>query len=166
MQTTTPTKKVIKVGKRLHEVTTIKDSTGNILHSIVKPLMIKVRMHDVVQAIVGASILAIPVAYSEEVWQLGEALPLANVVMLGILSIVFLAIFVYYNFYRNHLKGNTKQYILRVCMLYALSLVTVAIFLALLQKTPWSIDWLLALKRIIIVSVPASMSAAVADLLK
>jgi uncharacterized membrane protein len=49
---------------------------------------------------------------------------------------------------------------------YLLSLVVVAILLALIDKTPWGVDNVLAIKRIIVVGFPAAMSATVADALK
>ena len=67
--------------------------------------MVELRIRDVIQIIVGATILAIPLAFTEETWQLGEKLPVLNVFALGLLSVLFIAIFVYVNFYRFYLKG-------------------------------------------------------------
>ena len=42
----------------------------------------------------------------------------------------------------------------------------VAVLLTIIDKCPWGIDNLVAIKRVIIVAFPASMSAAVSDMLK
>ena len=55
--------------------------------------MIEVRPRDLLQIIVGASLLAVPVAFTEETWNLGINLPLANVGLLGMLSVLFLSLF-------------------------------------------------------------------------
>jgi uncharacterized membrane protein len=58
------------------------------------------------------------------------------------------------------------RYCKRVLAIYLFSLFVVALLLTLIQKCPWGTDNLLALKRILIVAFPASMSAAVSDTLK
>ena len=50
--------------------------------------------------------------------------------------------------------------------IYVFSLVVVGLLLTLIQRCPWGFDNALALKRILIVAFPASMSAAVSDTLK
>jgi uncharacterized membrane protein len=115
---------------------------------------------------VGASILAIPVGFTEETWRLGETLPLANVIGFMILSVVFVAIFVYYNYYRSNLRQHHGEFIKRVVSTYVFSFLVVALILTLIQRTPWNTDIILAFKRTIIVAFPASMSAAVADMIR
>ena len=50
--------------------------------------------------------------------------------------------------------------------IYGIALIVVAVLLTTIDKCPWGIDNLVAMKRVIIVAFPASMSAAVSDLLK
>ncbi len=121
---------------------------------------------DVLQVIVGASILAIPVGYTEETWHLGETLPLPNVLGFLIISILFIAAFTYYNYYRHSFRKHQNEFYKRVVVTYIFSFIIVAIILTLIQKAPWQMDYLLAFKRVIIVSFPASMSAAIADIVK
>jgi uncharacterized membrane protein len=160
------TKEIIKVAGRLREIVTIRDEKGNILEKIVSPLMIEFRARDIMQVIVGASILAIPVSFTEETWNLGTTLPLRNVLGIFFLSVFFIAIFVYYNYYRDNMKGNWTEFIKRVISTYVFSFVIVAVILTLIERAPWQSDWILAMKRIILVSFPAAMSAAVADMIK
>jgi uncharacterized membrane protein len=128
--------------------------------------MVELRLKDVIQIIVGATLLAIPMAFTEETWKLGNSLPNKNVAMLSFISIFFVAIFVYVHFYRYYLKGFVFQYIKRVISIYFISLLVVGILMTIIQQCPWGMDNILAVKRIIIVSLPASMSAVATDAIK
>jgi uncharacterized membrane protein len=118
------------------------------------------------QVIVGASVLAVPVAFTEETWNLGQDLPLQNVLLLSGLSLVFIGLFVYLNFYRFMFKENKSEYFKRVFSIYFFSLIVVAVLLTIIERCPWSADFLTALKRVLIVAFPASMSAALSDTIK
>jgi uncharacterized membrane protein len=159
-------KEYVRMAGKLGEMITVSDEKGNVLDKIFSPLMIEFHPRDVMQVIVGASILAIPVSFTEEVWSLGVNLPLRNVVGILLLSIFFISSFIYYNYYRGNLQGNTVQFFKRAISTYLFSFLTVAILLTLIERAPWGVDWILAVKRIILVSFPASMSAAVADMIK
>jgi len=158
--------RIERVGGYLHRVVPILDSAGKVLDYAFKPLMVEFRPRDLMQVIVGAALLAVPVAFTEETWRLGETLPFWNVLMLSAMSVLFIALFVYFNFYRFAFKGHAFEYTKRVLAIYVFSLVVVAALLTVIQKAPWSADSLLALKRTLIVAFPASMSAAVSDALK
>ena len=41
-----------------------------------------------------------------------------------------------------------------------------AIILSVIQRAPWSVDWILAFKRTVIVTFPSALSAAIAGNLK
>ena len=155
-----------RIGGHLHHVVPIADKSGKVLSYVLKPLMVEFRPRDALQIIVGASILAIPVAFTEETWDLGEILPIRNVLYLAVLSIMFISAFVYFNFYRFHFKGHSFNYIKRIIGTYGLSLIVVGLILTIIQKCPWGIDNILAIKRIIIVAFPASMAATVSDTIK
>lgn len=157
---------VKRIGGYLNRVVPIADSTGTVINYALKPLMVEFRPRDLMQVIVGASILAVPVAMTEETWVLGAELPMRNVLMLSGLSLLFIAGFAYYNFYRFNFKGHLFEYIKRVAGIYLLSMLVVGLLLTVIQKCPWGVDNVLAIKRILIVSFPASMAAAVSDTLK
>lgn len=167
MERQSKTKYVIKrIGGYLHKLSPVVDNTGKVINYVTIPLMVELKPRDIMQIIVGASILAIPVGFTEESWNLGERLPLNNVLALAVISFSFIAAFVYFNFYRFHLKGYIFEYIKRVIAIYVLSLIVVGMLLTIIEKCPWGTDNVLALKRIIIVAFPSSMSAAVSDTLK
>ncbi|MFH0752068.1 MAG: DUF2391 family protein [archaeon] len=146
-----------------HREVIIVDQTGKALVKLLSPLRTEFHLKDVLQVIIGASILAIPVGFTEESWKLAETLPLANVLGFVALSILFISIFVYYNYHKEKIKETWEGYFKRTALTYVLSFIVVAIILTLIQKTPWATDSLLALKRVALVTFPASMSAAVAD---
>lgn len=157
---------VKRIGGYLHRVVSIVDGTGKVIQTAVTPFMVELKPRDILQILVGASILAIPVGLTEEVWQLGQNLPTANVVVLGVITVVFTALFIYYNIYRFHLKEHWWDYLKRVTATYVLSLLVVAGLLTVIDKCPWGTDDLLAIKRIIISAFPACMSATISDTLK
>ena len=159
---------VERIGRNgyLHRVIPIVDQTGKVVQRVVKPLMVEFRTKDLVQTIIGASILAIPAAYTEETWGLGRDLHGVNILGIAVVSIFFVGIFVYYNFYRNYLKEFLGQYFIRVVCTYIVAVAVVALLLTLIDQCPWGEDNLLALKRIIVVAFPATMSATITDALK
>jgi uncharacterized membrane protein len=159
-------KDIIRVGGKLKEIVTMHDEKGNIVHKIISPLMVEFYPRDLIQVIIGASLLAIPVGFTQEVWDLGTTLPWNNVLGIGFISLSFIAIFVYYNFYRENMKDHWDEYLKRLVVTYFLSLAVVAVLLTLIQMAPWQTDWALAMKRVILVTFPASMSAAIADMIK
>jgi len=158
--------RVERVGGYLHRVVPIADSAGNIISHALKPLMVEFRPRDLMQVIVGASILAVPVAFTEETWRLGQTLPFRNVQILSAVSLLFIALFVYFNFYRFAFKGHVLEYVKRVVSIYLFSLLVVSALLTVIQQAPWASNVVLAVKRVLIVAFPASMSAAVSDALK
>ncbi len=152
-----------RVAGRLHKVVPILDAAGKVIHYAVSPLRVELRRRDVMQIIVGSAILAIPVGFTEETWKLGETLPLPNVLILGLITLLFIAAYVYFNFFREVFRQQLFNYIKRVLAIYLLSLFVVGLLLTIIQRAPWAGDFSLALKRTIIVTFPSAMSAAVSD---
>jgi len=150
----------------LHRVIPIFDKSGQIVQRVVKPLMVEFRLRDVLQTVVGASILAIPAAYTEEAWNLGRDLPIINIALIALISLLFIAMFVFFNFYKNYIAEFRLQFFVRVIGTYIVSFVVVAMLLTIIGQCPWGVDNVLALKRIVVVAFPASMSATVTDALK
>lgn len=160
------TEHIKRIGGYLHRVVPIMDETGKVVQHVLKPLMVEFRPRDLMQVIVGASILAVPVAFTEETWKLGAELELGNVLLLSGMSILFIALYVYFNFYKFHLRSHVLEYAKRVFSIYFFSLLVVALLLTIIERCPWGTDSLVAIKRILIVAFPASMSAAISDTLK
>ena len=157
---------VERIEGELHSVRSVFDESGDVVYRVISPLMVEFRWRDVVQLVVGACVLAIPVAFTEEVWQLGQQLPMLNVVGVALASVTFLTLFAYFIFYQEHLRGYEVDLIKRVIAAYAVTLVVAALLLTLFDKCPWSTDTSTAIKRIVLVSFPACFSATVVDSLK
>ncbi|MFW6382245.1 MAG: DUF2391 family protein [Bacillota bacterium] len=152
-----------KIGDQLHKVKILKDPKGNIIDHIITPLMVKSRPRDILQVIIGALILAIPVGMTEETWNLGEELPMLNVLILAGFGIIFVGLFVYLNFYKHILREFKLDFIKRIIMIYLTSLVVVGFFLLVINKLPITTDTPVAIKRLLIVTFPCSMSGTITD---
>ena len=162
----TTIRKIVRVGGLLRELLVVKDEGGIVLHKVLSPFMVEFRLKDALQVVVGAAILSIPVSFTEEVWNLGAKLPFNNVMGILFLSLLFISTFVYFNFYKGNIKGHQFEFIKRVLLTYLISLGVVSIIMTLIEQAPWGTNWILALKRIIIVTFPASMSGTLVDTIR
>jgi uncharacterized membrane protein len=152
-----------KIGKGF---ITIKGVGEEILGNLVNPLIPKFNLADVLQIVVGASILAVPVGFTEETWRLGESLPMKNILFLMALSVFFIALFTQFQYHKKGLKSNWGVFSRRVFFTYVFSFLAVALIMTTIQRAPWQLDWILAFKRVVIVTFPSSLSAAIADTLR
>lgn len=150
-------------------MTNKREFNKKIFQDIVEPILPHFKLKDLLQVIVGASILAVPIGFTEETWRLGESLPWINVSGLMILSLIFISMFTYHH-YHHHKEGDRRKhreiFVTRVFATYALSFFVVALILTLIERAPWSTDLLVAFKRVAIVSFPSSLSATLTDTLK
>ncbi|MGI2996913.1 DUF2391 family protein [Vibrio alginolyticus] len=120
-------------------------------------------LEDASQVLVGAFALAVPISFSEEAWRLGESLPMANLLMLLSLSVIFLSFFAYQSVFQSHIKNRVSIFIFRVVIAYLIAAVVVALVLSCLDKLPLMNEPLVAIKRVIVITMPASMGAIVVD---
>ena len=149
-----------------------KPKQENVLEKVVNPIMHEFKAKDLLQIIIGATILAIPVGFTQESWEVGKRIsPLVSGVFV-LLSLLFISTFVYYYYHRHRTedpRGHKKAFVKRVLFTYTGSFALVAILLTLITTSgvDWAVvEWIEALKIITIVTLPASMSAAIADTLK
>lgn len=157
---------VRRVGGYLHKLVPVVDTSGAVVEHVLRPLMVELRARDLIQILVGSSLLAIPVAFTQEAWDLGRTLPTGNVIALSGVSLLLISLFVGFHFYKGYLGQYIFEYIKRIAAIYLLSLAVVAALLTLIQQCPWSTDWALALRRVVIVGLPASLSATLSDAFK
>ena len=120
-------------------------------------------MEDASQVFVGAFALAVPISFSEEAWRLGETLPLPNLMMLFNLSVLFLAIFTYQSVFQKDIKDRLPVFIFRIVVAYLMTALVVCLVLLCLDKLPLLADPITSFKRVIIITMPASMGAIVVD---
>jgi len=120
-------------------------------------------LEDASQIAIGAFALAVPISFSEEAWRLGETLPFINVVMLFILSVCFLSFYAYESVFQGNIKYRTVIFGLRVIIAYIVAGIVVLLVLLSIGKFPLLSEPLIALKRLIIITMPASMGAIIVD---
>lgn len=120
-------------------------------------------MEDASQIFVGAFALAVPISFSEEAWRLGETLPFRNMIMLSVLSVLFLALFTYQSVFQEDVKSRLAVFIFRIVVAYLMTALVVGLVLLCLDKLPVMDDPITSLKRIIVITMPASMGAIIVD---
>lgn len=120
-------------------------------------------LEDVGQIVIGAFALAVPISFSQEAWDLGQTLSWYNLTLIFILSISFLSLFAYQSIFQGIVSNRIDVYAFRVLAAYLLTLAVVALLLFALDKFPIFSDPVIALKRLIIIAMPASMGAIIVD---
>lgn len=118
---------------------------------------------DVIQVIVGASALSVPVAFSEEAWDLGRSLPIANIFLLVALSLLFINLYSIHNIFQGNIRHRLLTYLSRTAIDYVITIFVVCVVLLALNHLPVLTEPVVALKRIVILAFPASMGAVVVD---
>ena len=166
MESTKTTRELVRVGGHLKEVVKEFDRKGTLLHQSEHPAMVEFYLHDFVQVIVGSMLLAIPVGFTQEVWILGETIPWWKVIFVMVFSILFIGSFHYYNFYQHHFFSQKDEFVKRLLITYLVAFLVVGCLLFIIEQADWILEPAIALKRTVLVALPASLSAAVADMLK
>ena len=123
----------------------------------------KLDRRDVTEIVIGALVLAFPVAVTEEVWDLSTELSLARTIVISLSSLVFISIFVQTTYHHDFSFSSQKELLARVLTVYGLTLLVSAAVLFALDKLPLFTDTLVAIKRVVIVAFPASFAATVID---
>lgn len=118
---------------------------------------------DAGQIFVGAFALAVPISFSEEAWRLGETLPLVNLVLLITLSLLFLGLFSYQGVFQKVIRERIGVFVFRIVIAYLMAALVVALVLFSIDKLPFLADPVIAIKRIIVITMPASMGAIIVD---
>ncbi|PXX95670.1 DUF2391 domain-containing protein [Marinifilum breve] len=122
-----------------------------------------INLEDIIQVIVGSSALTIPVAFSEESWRLSETLPTLNLIVIVILSLLFINIYSFQGIFQGHIKHRLQHFLFRTLIDYGVTFIVVFIILFALNRMPILEEPLIAIKRIIILSFPASMGGVIVD---
>lgn len=133
---------------------------------LIDPIRVNFNFHDFLQVIVGAFVLAVPIGFTQEVWDLGGTLPILNIIVIMFLTLFFITVFTYYHYHRNTMTKNPKQIhemVKRVVATYIMSFVVVSVFLWSIDVTPWTTDAVLAFKRVVITTFPSAIGAAISD---
>ncbi len=128
-----------------------------------KKMNLSFNLEDASQVAIGAFALAVPISFSEEAWKLGETLPLTNLLMVFVLSVSFLGFFAYESVFQGNIKYRIPVFLWRIAIAYTITAIIVALVLFSLDKFPLLTDTLVAFKRLIVITMPASMGAIIVD---
>ena len=124
---------------------------------------LNINFEDISQIVIGAFALAVPISFSEEAWKLGESLPLINLIFLFVLSLVFLSFYTYEGVFQAKVKNRMIVFVFRIFIAYIITVLIVSLVLISINKFPILAEPVIAIKRLIIISMPASMGAIVVD---
>jgi uncharacterized membrane protein len=128
-----------------------------------KKINLYFNLEDVSQITVGAFAFAIPISFSEEAWRLGDTLHIFNLLILFFLSVGFLSFYAYQSVFQANIKNRFLVFVFRVFVAYLIAAFVVAMILSGIDKFPIVDDTLIALKRMIVIAMPASMGAIIVD---
>ena len=120
-------------------------------------------LEDASQVVIGSFALAVPISFSEEAWRIGETLPLSNLFLVFVLSITFLSIFAYGSVFQSNIKYRVPVLVVRIIIAYLIAAFVVALVLLSLDKFPLLTEPDIALRRLIVITMPASMGAIIVD---
>ena len=120
-------------------------------------------LEDASQVAIGAFALAVPVSFSEEAWKLSETLRPFNLIFLFLLSVIFISFFAYESVFQGKIGDRLPAFLMRILIAYSITGLVVALVLFSIDKFPIMSDPVLAFKRMIVVTMPASMGAIVVD---
>ena len=126
-------------------------------------MKLRINTEDIIQIAIGAFALAVPISFTEEAWKMSITLPFYNLLLVFVLSVTFLGIYAYYSVFQKQVSKRYDIFILRIFIAYFISALVVALVLLALNKLPIIDEPIIALKRLILIAMPASMGAIVVD---
>lgn len=122
-----------------------------------------IMVRDLSEIIIGSLVLAFPVAVTEEVWNLSVDISMARALMISLGSLVFISVFVRTTYFHETTFASSKEVAKRALTVYLVTLAAVAATLFVIGKLPLNSDFMVAVKRTIIVAFPASFAATAVD---
>lgn len=126
-------------------------------------MKLRINTEDIIQIAIGAFALAVPISFTEEAWKMSVTLPFYNLLLVFVLSVTFLGIYAYYSVFQKQVSKRYDIFILRIFIAYFISALVVALVLLALNKLPVIEEPIIAFKRLILITMPASMGAIVVD---
>ena len=123
----------------------------------------KLRSRDVAELVIGACVIASPIAATEEVWNLSTELTLFRVMMIAIATLLVIAVLVWLLYQQGEPPEDRQDFMRRVLTAYGLTLLISAALLFGIDRLELTTDPILALKRTILVAFPASFAATGVD---
>lgn len=154
-----------RIDGRLHLLHRVRDENGKLVLTVTGPLKVEFRFEDFCQLVIGACVLALPVALTEEVWNLGEQLSTARTLMIMAVSMLTLTGFVWVLFYGERVADYKRDFVRRVLSAYIVTFL-VALFILFLFDQAHLDDLKTSFTRTVVVALPASFSATVMDFVR
>ncbi|UTJ07706.1 DUF2391 family protein [Arcobacter roscoffensis] len=124
---------------------------------------LNIDMKDIGQISIGSFAFAVPISFSEEAWRISESLPFTNLTLVFLLSVSFLALFAYESVFQGQVVHRIFVFIIRIIIAYIISAFVVALVLISIDKLPLLTEPIIAIKRLIVITMPASMGAIIVD---
>lgn len=128
-----------------------------------KSLNLRFNWEDASQIAIGAFALGVPISFSEEAWRLGETLPALNLAIIFLLSVGFLAFYAFESVFQANVEISRLVFAFRIVVAYLIAGLVVSLILLSLDKLPFATDPVTAIRRIIVITMPASMGAIIVD---
>ena len=154
-----------RINDQIHFVHHVRDEQGNIISTVTGPLKVEFRLTDFGQLIAGAFVMALPMACTEEVWNLGAQLSVGRILAILGVSLVSLAGFVWSLFYGRQLGKYQGHFLKRVLSAYLVTFVVALLLLVLFDKAPLH-ELQVTLARTVLVAFPACFAATAVDFMK
>ncbi|WP_027251245.1 DUF2391 family protein [Photobacterium halotolerans] len=123
----------------------------------------KFNAEDLGQIVIGAFALGVPISFSEEAWQLSESLPLLNLSVLVGFTLAFMGLYAYQSMFGQNIRERVPVFLARVLGAYLITYLVVCLILFSLNQFPLMDNWVVAVKRALIIAMPASMGAIIVD---
>ncbi|WP_120512500.1 DUF2391 family protein [Photobacterium salinisoli] len=123
----------------------------------------KFNAEDLGQLVIGSFALGVPISFSEEAWQLSESLPLLNLSVLVVLTLLFMGLYAYQSMFGQNIRKRVPVFLARVLGAYLITYLVVCLILFSLNQFPLIDNWVVAVKRALIIAMPASMGAIIVD---
>jgi uncharacterized membrane protein len=123
----------------------------------------KIHAKDLSEIVLGSVLLAFPVAITEEVWNMGKELSLLGMIAIILISLVSIAWFAYHSYYQSVVDSHRSDFVIRVFAIYSITLIVAALILGLFNQLPLMSETMVAIKRMVVVALPASFCATVVD---
>ncbi|AXH15337.1 DUF2391 family protein [Malaciobacter mytili] len=124
---------------------------------------LRFNLEDISQIIIGSFALCVPISFSQEAWEIAKTLPNLNLFLLILLTLFFLGFYSYQSIFQTNIKKRIPIFIFRIFIAYFITIIVVGLTLLALDKLPLLTDAYLAIKRVIIISMPASIGAIIVD---
>ena len=157
--------KLHRVDGRLHLVHYVTDENGEKIATVTLPLKVEFRLEDVAQLAAGACVMGLPVAVTEEVWNLGETLPVGRTLLVLFISVITVGTLIWGLFYGKRINEFPGSFLTRAISAYVVTFAVAFLLLWLFDKAPLD-DLGVALTRTVLVAFPASFAAVAVDFIK